>query len=209
MTHVILVRHGETDWNTSKLAQGQADIPLNEEGRRQAKAAARRLAREAIVAVYSSDLSRASDTAAVIAGDHGIGVSVDPAFKEIDQGDWEGVTTDEIRARWPEIWGDARHWERRPGGESPAEVRARALEGLRRVVESHPTGTVVVVSHGGTIRWLSAEAMGYDDRDSARLRGLGNGGAVAIDATVSGGRLVLSNLVRLDGKATDADDPND
>jgi alpha-ribazole phosphatase len=209
MTHMILVRHGATEWNAAKRAQGQADIPLNEDGIRQAKETAERLAGSEIAAVYSSDLLRATATAARIAEAHDLEVRIDPAFREIDQGDWEGVETEQIRRRWPELWGDARHWKPRPNGESPAQVRARGLEGIRRIVEAHPEGTVVVVSHGGTIRWLSAEAMGYDDRASSRLRGVANGGAVALDARIDGGELVLENLVRHDGRATDLDDPND
>ena len=107
------------------------------------------------------------------------------------------------------MWGPARHYSPRPGGESPQEVRSRALAGLRRVVERHPDGSVAIVSHGGTIRWLSAEALGYDDRRSARIRGLGNGGVVRLEAKVENGGLVLSGLERLDGATPDLDDPND
>jgi broad specificity phosphatase PhoE len=89
------------------------------------------------------------------------------------------------------------------------QVRARALEGLKRAVAAHPHGTIIVVSHGGTIRWLSAEALGYDDRRSARIRGLANAGVVSVQAEISDGRLVLTDLLRLDGRATDLDDPND
>lgn len=209
MTHVILVRHGETDWNVTNRAQGQAEVALNAAGRHQAEEVAERLAGVDLAAVYSSDLSRAADTAAAIARRHGLDVVLDPDLREIDQGDWEGVDTGTIKQRWPELWGDARHWLRRPGGESPGEVRARALQALRRIVAAHPSDTVAVVSHGGTIRWLSAEAMGYDDRASARLRGVANGGAVAFEARLNGELVELGDLVRLDGRATDVDDPND
>jgi broad specificity phosphatase PhoE len=159
--------------------------------------------------VYSSDLSRAVDTARAIADARGLRVAVDIAFREIDQGEWEGLHVDVIKERWPELWGPARHSTTRPGGESPADVRTRALEGIRRIVTAHPDGTVVVVSHGGTIRWLSAEALGFDDVRSASIRGLSNGGAVTLDARLMNGHLMLENLVRLDGATTDLDDPND
>ena len=107
------------------------------------------------------------------------------------------------------MWGPARHYNARPGGESPQQVRTRALAGLRRVIEAHPDGDVVIVSHGGTIRWLSAEVLGYDDRRSARIRGLGNGGIVSFEATLENGSLELANLQRLDGATHDLDDPND
>jgi broad specificity phosphatase PhoE len=209
VTKVLLVRHGATEWNHTKRAQGHADIELDEEGRQQARHVANELAGYDIAAVYSSDLKRALDTAAPIAAAHRVGVTADPAFREIDQGEWEGLHVDEIRRRWPELWGPARHYCARPGGESPQEVRERALAGLARVAARHPGATVVVVSHGGTIRWLSAEALGYDDKRAARIRGVGNGAVIALDAVMRDGTLVVGNLVRMDGNTPDLDDPND
>lgn len=192
-----------------KRAQGQADVPLTDLGRSQAKETARSLSTLEIDAVYSSDLSRSIDTATAIADEHSSEVTTDPAFREIDQGEWTGLPVDEIRRRWPEKWGPARHYTTRPGGESPQQVRRRALEGLSRVVAGHPDSTVVVVSHGGTIRWLVAEAKGYDDEASAGLRGVSNGGAVVLDAEVIKGDLRLRFVERLDGASPDLDDPND
>lgn len=209
MTQVFLVRHGATDWNKEKRAQGHADIDLNADGHKQAAAVATELAHEHIDAVYSSDLKRARDTAVAIASAQGLEVQVDPDLREIDQGDWEGLTTDEIRTRWPDLWGPNRHYNARPGGESPQQVKSRSLRALRRAVEAHPEGAIVVVSHGGTIRWLSAEALGFDDYRSRSIRGVGNGAVVCLAAQVTDGRLVLSDLARLDGNTTDLDDPND
>jgi broad specificity phosphatase PhoE len=203
------VRHGATDWNRLKRAQGQADIELNLEGHRQAIAAAEEFAHLNIDAVYSSDLKRSLDTARPIAEAHGLEVITDPDFREIDQGEWEGLSVDEIKERWPDLWGPARHFSARPGGESPEQVRARALVGIRRVVERHPEGAVVIVSHGGTMRWISAAALGYDDHRSARIRGVGNGATVTLSAILDGDGVTLSNLVRLDGNTPDLDDPND
>ena len=209
MTKVFLVRHGATLWNIEKRAQGHADIDLSDEGRKQAAAVATELAHEELSAVYSSDLKRAFDTAKTIADSHGLEVIVDPDFREIDQGEWEGLTTDEIQARWPDLWGPNRHYNARPGGESPQQVKKRSLAALGRAVASNPDSSIAVVSHGGTIRWLSAEALGYDDYRSRRIRGLGNGAVVCLDAHLEGERLVLGNLARLDGNTTDLDDPND
>ena len=209
MTRVFLVRHGATDWNKEKRAQGHADIDLNYDGHKQAAAVATELAHEHLVAVYSSDLKRARDTAVAIASAHGLEVQIDPDLREIDQGDWEGLTTDEIRTKWPDLWGPNRHYNARPGGESPQQVKSRSLRALRRAVEAHPEGAIVVVSHGGTIRWLSAEALGFDDYRSRRIRGVGNGAVVCLAAQVADDRLVLSDLARLDGNTTDLDDPND
>ena len=209
-TRIWLVRHGATEWNIDKRAQGQADIALTDLGRRQAKEVAAALSPFKLDAVASSDLIRASDTARAIGEEQGLEVSTDPAFREIDQGEWEGLPVAEIKRRWPDLWGEARHYKARPGGESPQQVRARALEGLKRLVEAHPRGSVVVVSHGGTMRWLVAEAFGYDDLRSARLRGISNGGAVLLEGTISDdGELELEFVERLDGAAPDLDDPND
>jgi broad specificity phosphatase PhoE len=209
ITRILLVRHGATDWNTTKRAQGHADIDLNEDGRLQALHIATELETSEIEAIYSSDLKRAVDTARSIAAPHDLDVKVDPDLREIDQGEWEGLTVEEIRTGWPDLWGPARHYNARPGGETPQQVRERALISLRRIVDDHPHGTVVVVSHGGTIRWISAEALGYDAKRSARIRGLGNGGVVCIDAHLQNGGLVLKNVARWDGATPDLDDPND
>ena len=209
MITVYLVRHGATEWNHYKRAQGQSDIPLNEAGRLQALDAAKELATFDIRGVYSSDLERAVHTAEPIAQVHDVDVIVDPAFREIDQGEWTGLPVEEIARLWPDLWGEARHYTARPGGESPQQVRSRALEGLKRAVEAHSEGAIVVVSHGGTIRWMCAEALGYDDRRSARIRGVGNGGIVSFKADIDDGRLVVWGLERLDGTTPDLDDPND
>ncbi|CAN5611392.1 histidine phosphatase family protein [soil metagenome] len=203
-----MIRHGATDWNVELRAQGQADIALNDLGRAQAKDLAERLAQRTLDAVYSSDLERAWDTAAAIAARHDLEVVVEPAFREIDQGDWTGLTDDEIKWRWPDRWGPARHYTARPGGESPAQVRRRALGGIERVVSAHPTGVVAVVSHGATIRTLVAEALGLDERASASLRGLGNGGVVCFQAEQRSDGVALSNFERLDGRSPARDDPN-
>ena len=209
MTLIYLVRHGATEWNVHKRAQGQADIPLNEKGRLQALDVAKQLANLEIAAVYASDLERAVHTAQPIANALGLDVVTDPAFREIDQGEWTGLPVEEIARKWPDLWGSARHYNTRPGGESPQQVRARALEGLKRAVEARPEEAIAVVSHGGTIRWICAEALGYDDRRSARLRGVGNGGIVSIRGEVEGGKLTVWGLERLDGATPDLDDPND
>lgn len=209
MTTIYLVRHGATEWNHNKRAQGHADIDLDAEGHKQAVGVAQELAHLPVDAVYASDLKRAVDTARPIAETHGLQVEIDRDLREIDQGDWTGLHVDEIKAKWPDQWGAARHYSARPGGESPQQVRERALAALRKVVSTHPDGTVVIVSHGGTIRWIAAEALGYDAKRSARIRGLGNGGIVSIEGRIEGDELVLGQLVRLDGNTPDLDDPND
>ena len=208
MTKILLVRHGATEWNEAKRVQGQADVEMNAKGRAEAEEVAERLADLDIEAVYSSDLRRAADTARAIAARHDLEVKLEPAFREIDQGEWTGLLIEEIQRRWPGRWGPERHYSRRPGGEAPDQTRARSLQGLKRVVQEHASGSVVVVTHGGNIRWISAEALGYDARRSGAIRGVSNGGIVCIEAELRDGNLVLGALERMDGGATHLDDPN-
>lgn len=206
MTTVYVVRHGATDWTYEGRAQGQADVELNEEGRKQAAELAQELARVRVGAVYSSDLKRAADTARVIAQSLGLEVMGDSAFREIDQGEWTGLTVAQIKERWPEGF-EARHGMRRPGGESPEDLRERVFRGLGRAIEAHPNGTVVLVTHGGPIRWLAVRALGRDKRSVDRIRGLDTGAAVVLRAEVVHGELVLSGFTRLDGKTADLEGP--
>ncbi len=120
MTEIILARHGETDWNSGRRVQGHTDIPLNAAGVDQARALAEQLAGEPLTAVFSSDLSRALDTARAVADVHGLEVTVDPRLREKNFGTWEGLTDVEIAERFPEArrgqWGD---------GETTEEVAER------------------------------------------------------------------------------------
>ena len=102
-TRLVLVRHGETSWNSEGRFQGRADIPLSEVGQRQAVALAAALAREEMHAIYSSDLRRAWDTALAIAERHSVPVCREPGLREMDFGSWEGLTYDQIRGIWPNV----------------------------------------------------------------------------------------------------------
>jgi probable phosphoglycerate mutase len=147
MAQILLARHGETDWNLGHRVQGHTDTPLNATGIAQAQALADELGREPIVAVYSSDLSRALATAGAVAARHGLPVSVDPDLREKNFGSWEGLTDTEIRERFPDAkrgaWGD---------GETTEAVAERVAAALSRVCQAHPEGLVLVVSHGGPLR---------------------------------------------------------
>ncbi|MDI6907169.1 MAG: alpha-ribazole phosphatase [Thermoanaerobacterales bacterium] len=170
---IYLVRHGETLWNHAMRYQGHADIPLNEKGYTQARAVARRLSSERIDAVYSSDLQRARVTAEAIAAVHGLPVQIDRSLREINFGAWEGLTRDEIRLRFPDV---SREWwsnpvgTRLPGGETLAEVADRAVSYLLGTARRHPGGTVVVASHGGTIRAVIGRLIRMDLNEYWRLR---------------------------------------
>jgi broad specificity phosphatase PhoE len=161
MTELLLVRHGETDWNREQRFQGHADQPLNEAGRRQARALADELAEEDIDAVYSSDLARARETAELIAERIGVPLVEDPQLREIDVGEWQGLTRPEIEEQFP---GSLRNWtERGHGweeGETYEQLSKRVHESLERIVAQHPHGKVVVVGHGGLIRVIRADLDG-------------------------------------------------
>lgn len=161
MTAWVLVRHGATDWNRDGRYQGQADPPLNAEGRAQAEAVAASLAGRHLEAIYSSDLQRARDTAEAIAGAHGLPVHLDQRLREINQGAWEGMLVGDIAAGYPEAWGaieDDPLGARAPGGESVLDVARRVLACLADIAADFPHGPIVVVSHGLSLACVLCEA---------------------------------------------------
>jgi uncharacterized phosphatase len=151
MTTILLARHGETDWNLNRRVQGHSDTPLNDTGRAQARALGEELAEERIDAVYSSDLIRAHETARAVAESRGLGVTAIRDLRERHFGTWEGLTDDEIFARFnpapDSSWGD---------GETRDEMAERVLDALRRIAAAHPESRVLVVSHGGPLRAVLA-----------------------------------------------------
>jgi probable phosphoglycerate mutase len=160
MTRILLVRHGESEWNALGRWQGQADPPLTELGLRQAKHAAASLG--AVDAVVASDLQRARVTAELIASQLGIGpVEVDPGLRERDAGEWQGLTRTQIHTQWPGYLPDdpvhgsdgtsARITRRPPSYEDDEHLVARAVEVLHRVADQVGDGEVLAVTHGGLI----------------------------------------------------------
>jgi 2,3-bisphosphoglycerate-dependent phosphoglycerate mutase len=152
-TTLHVVRHGETDWNRERRVQGHTDVPLNEEGRRQALALAEELSATHLDAVYSSDLLRASETARLLLGKRATPLVEDPDLRERHFGTWEGLTDEAIRARYPQAvigsWGDA---------ETVDAMDSRVIGAIERIARSHDEGTVLVVTHGGPIRALYRHA---------------------------------------------------
>ncbi len=146
MTELYLVRHGETDWNRQHRIQGLTDIPLNATGRKQARAAGELLSRRPWNAIYSSPLSRARETAMIIAEQTGLSEpdAID-ALVERNYGEAEGLNFIEIDRRYP-------NRSEVPGQESRAEVIARVVPALRDLAATHPGESLIVVSHGGAIR---------------------------------------------------------
>jgi broad specificity phosphatase PhoE len=148
VTTLLLVRHGETDWNADGRLQGQTDRPLSDFGRRQARQLAGELEGEKLEAIYSSDLSRARETAEILGERLGLPVVLDADLREKDWGTWEGLTAGE-RDRVEFV------------GESTEAHQRRILRALRRIAERHPgEARVLVVTHGGSMRRVQTAAMG-------------------------------------------------
>ncbi len=159
MTRFILIRHGETDWNIEGRWQGQADVPLNARGREQAAKLARSLSETSIAAIYSSDLSRARETAERLAQVSGLQVCIDPRLREIHQGEWQGQLFTDIQAKYA----DEFHQRKKhpmsmapPGGETAFQVRERVLGAIQDIGHKHLGRTVAIVSHGFAIAVLLA-----------------------------------------------------
>lgn len=150
MTRFYLVRHGQTEWNRVERFRGRLDIQLNETGVRQAEAAGRSLKGSGIVAVYSSPLSRAVQTAEAIGAATGLPVSPMDELIDFNFGDWQGLTPEEVEARYP---GQHQQWlvdpagVHIPGGETLQDVRRRLVEALGRLIRIHQDEAVALVTH--------------------------------------------------------------
>jgi len=169
--NLILVRHGETEWNRTGRCQGIADIKLNDNGIRQVRELALSLKDESITAVYSSDLKRALNTAEEIARHHGLEVNIDTDLREMNQGDLEGLLFTEIRERYAHVlknWRESPETLKLPKGESLVEVEERAWNAFQKLQRLHHGDTVVAVSHNLTITALLCKITG------AGLRGFRN-----------------------------------
>jgi broad specificity phosphatase PhoE len=151
VTLLLLIRHARSIWNAQGRWQGQADPPLDEQGRQQARALAHHLRHERLDAVYSSPLERARETAEAVAHEHRLAVIVDDRLKERHVGAWSGLTEAEVRERYPDSFTPTWWVNGPPGGESQADVTARALAAVEAIHRRHADGLVAVVSHGGTL----------------------------------------------------------
>lgn len=190
MTRVLLVRHGQSEWNANGRWQGQADPPLTDLGRQQALHASRSLG--VVDAIVASDLQRAAETAAIIGQELGVGPLVlDQGLRERDAGEWSGLTREEIERDWPGYLGPPPPVEGQHGGATRAAARAaretdderrrppgwehdhhlieRATEALVRIRELAPDGEVIAVTHGGLVYALE----GLLGATFARLPNLG------------------------------------
>ena len=178
MLHLILVRHGQTEWNAQRRYQGQSDVPLSELGRRQAELVAERLVGQEIDAVYASDLKRAWETAQIIVGKNGLSIISEPRLRELKFGILEGLTFDEAQAQYPEMiaaWLDDFH-QPPEGGETIDLFNARVVSLLEDLKQKHDEQVILLVAHGGplseilrVILGLSREKRWYLEMENASL----------------------------------------
>ncbi|MDI6806647.1 MAG: histidine phosphatase family protein [Candidatus Aenigmarchaeota archaeon] len=174
MTDIILVRHGETEWNVGKIFRGRKDIPLNEMGRKQAELLGKYLSEVRVDAIYSSPLKRALDTANLIAKyqPEKIDVQVTEGLLDINYGEWEGRSEQEVNELYPELyelWNKSPHEVLIPKGESLAAVRERALSAVNEIVSKYK-GNVALVSHRVVNKVLTCALLGLDNSHFWNIR---------------------------------------
>ena len=165
MTHLILIRHGETDWNVEGRYQGQADPALNAQGLAQACLLAEELAGVKLKLLYTSPLRRALETARILSAALGVSLHLEPRLMEIHQGDWQGRLRADIAARYPDLF---RRWETEPwqvtppGGEHLTQVQARVDAAVDDISEWHPGKRIGLVAHRIPIALIKMRYQGLD-----------------------------------------------
>ena len=162
MTEIIIIRHGETEWNKTGRFQGHSDIALSQEGRAQAAALGRNLAVEGVDAIYASDLTRAMETAAPLAKRFGLEVIPDAALRELNFGAWEGRNFHDVNAEYPgamkNFYNDPELADI-PDSENFTDFQKRVARRVRGIAEEHCGKRVIIVSHGASIRILFADIL--------------------------------------------------
>lgn len=207
MTRILLIRHGETAWNAVRRLQGHTDIPLNEEGERQARALARALASEPLDAIVSSDLGRAVQTAQAVAAHHPrLPLHTDAGLRERGYGAFEGLLYTEIAERYPLEFAE---WQARdvdavmPAGtrvaESFRQFYQRSQDGIARWAARYPQQCIVIVAHGGVLEcaYRAARGLTLDGPRDFTIRN-----ATVNRFRMEGGRLSLESwgeAIHLDG----------
>lgn len=193
-SRLILIRHGESTWNRERRIQGQLDPPLSEQGHEQARRVAGRLAPRRVEALYTSDLLRASQTAAAIASALGVEARPMKELREIFLGDWEGLHTDELAQRFPEAW-DAwtrePSWDVVPRGEGASAFEGRVVSAMDRLFEQHSRGDAIVVTHGGVIQIALHRVVGRPSQGLFPFR-ISNGSVSIVERR--NGRMVIATV---------------
>ncbi|MFO8100758.1 MAG: alpha-ribazole phosphatase [Dehalococcoidia bacterium] len=201
MARLILVRHGQTEWNRLKRYQGQTDIELNETGIKQVQRAANRLAQEKIDAIYCSDLKRARQTAEIIASPHNRAGAIQesPLLREMSFGDYEGLTFEEMDPKFQLIFSADPSWRssgpdvRAPNGESIADLAARVEQFTRQIIAKHTLEeTVLIVAHGGPLQVLICQLLGIGTDHWWQIR-LSGASVSILETYPQGASIILLN----------------
>jgi len=171
MTKILLIRHGDTDWNVEEIFRGRADIELNETGIKQAELLAKYLEDVSLEAVYTSPLKRALKTAEIIASSHNADVTSSQGLIDFDYGEWQGLSNDTVKDKYKalyEKWMKKPHLVIMPKGESLDDVRKRGLRLIDRIIKNE--GTVALVSHRVVGKVLICALLGLDNSHFWNIR---------------------------------------
>ena len=189
MTKLIVVRHGQSESNLAQIFTGQGDTLLTELGKRQAQNTARFLREIPIDAIYSSDLSRAVETARPTAEAHGLPVHAEPLLREIHAGEWEGHTYAYLQEHDPQgydLWRTDIGRAQPAGGESVVELASRVYRCVDALIERHRGGCIAVFTHATPLRVLGARWHGYAPEESGRLPFGGNASVSMVEISDDG-----------------------
>ena len=204
---LLLVRHGETVWNQENRWQGQADVPLSENGQAQAQRLAQRLLAEQrqIHALYTSDLSRAFRTAEIVGTTLGMTPLREEGWREMDIGLWSGLTTAEVATRHADEWERLRAGEDLPrgGGETFAQFQGRLVQSVECLLDRHPGQQIMIVSHGGAVRAFLLYCRRLGMNQFRQIEKIGNTGLSEVSIFVDGRATihVVNDTNHLDGDA--------
>lgn len=194
---LILVRHCQTDRNQQRKLQGHSPIELNAAGRRDAEALALALREEKVEAIYSSPLQRSLETAQAINHFHQLAIESEDGLKELDIGDLDGLTIEEMRSQYSSFWQNWTSGEpglaKCPNGESLAEAQQRAWATIQEITRRHRQQTAIVVTHYFVIVSVICKALGIDLSHMGRFRALNTGAINILDFRDEGITLTLFN----------------
>lgn len=172
MTELLLIRHGETEWNAGEIFRGRADIDLNENGILQAKLLAGYLSNRKLEAVYSSPLIRAVRTAGGIITFRKLDIRIEPGLTDLHYGEWQGMAGKQVKEIYRSLysaWEKTPHQVTMPGGESLDDVKKRSGEVIKRILRHH-SGTVAVVSHRVVLKVIICSLLGLDNEHFWNIR---------------------------------------
>ena len=195
-TTLVLIRHGQTDWNVAGRWQGEADIPLNENGRLQAQKVAQRLKNWSLQALISSDLQRAAATAQAIGEVCGLTPIYSAAWQERAVGDFSGMTGAQAREKYPDVFSATKSIGgvlNPPNGEQFTDFHRRAITAYETAVSEYDGQTIAIVSHGATLAIILSQVIGVPEGQFGRFRLNGNTGISVVQVDDGSAHVVRLN----------------